>query len=100
MICIQTGEIYQNNHVDLIIKACIWALLSAKIKRRIKQQRIERDISLYDYTLWKLMLSSKGMKWLNLVDLSHVMVFLHTGNNMSAMLNFSVSAAPLAVRRQ
>lgn len=52
-------------------------------------------------TLWKLMLSSKGTTAPNMVLLlSHVIVFLQTGKRIKAMLNLSVSAAPLAVVTQ
>lgn len=54
------------------------------------------------FTLWKLRLSSKGTKTPNqlVLFLSHVMVFLHTGNRIKAMFSFNVSAAPLAKHTQ
>ena len=56
---------------------------------------------MYYLTLWKLILSSKGTAIPSLVLLlSHVMVFLQTGKRMRAMLNLSVSAAPLAAVTQ
>lgn len=47
------------------------------------------------------MLSSKGIIFPSLVLLlSQVMVFLHTGKRTRAMLNFVVSAPPLATETQ
>lgn len=52
-------------------------------------------------TLWKLILSSNGTMdpSLELVR-SQVIVFLQTGKRMRAMLNFNVSAPPLATETQ
>ena len=61
--------------------------------------QIWREISIV--TMWKLRLSSKGTMTLNFVlFLSQVMVFRQTGSKISAMFNFSVSAAPLAMQTQ
>lgn len=52
------------------------------------------------HTLWKFILSSKGMTRLRTVDLRVVSVFLQTGTRMSAMFSFNVSAAPFATHTQ
>lgn len=63
-------------------------------------RELQNIILYYILTLWKLMLSSKGMKSLALVDLSNVKMLRQTGRRMRAMLSLRVSAAPLAVVRQ
>nr|GMD12477.1 WUSCHEL-related homeobox 3-like [Ipomoea batatas] len=56
--------------------------------------------SIREMILWKLMLSSKGIMAPRNDSLRVVRVLLQTGRRMRAMLNFRVSAAPLADGRQ
>jgi AhpD family alkylhydroperoxidase len=55
----------------------------------------------HTHTLWKLMLSLNGIaELITRLLLSQVTVLRQTGRSTMAMLNLSVSAAPLAVDRQ
>nr|GLL31032.1 Os08g0453716 [Ipomoea trifida] len=81
-------------------KECVAKVKINAIRTAITMPVMLGNDSMREMILWKEMLSSKGMMAPRNDSLRVVRVLLQTGRRMRAMLNFRVSAAPLADGRQ